>query len=229
MLQNSVTTNPMDLSAIIEKCRPARVLAVSKLQPEEKIRDLYSKGQRLFGENYVQEALEKVDHLKDLAEIEWHLIGHLQKNKAKLVIGKFALIHSVDSLSLAETLSHQCLSKKVTQNILVQVNLAQEETKGGFTAEELTSTWPKLTALPQLKIMGLMTMPPLTETGEEIRPYFKELKNLLTQLRLKTDLNAHPLTELSMGTSHDYEVAIHEGATIVRLGTILFGERQTNR
>ncbi|MEK2644101.1 YggS family pyridoxal phosphate-dependent enzyme [Bdellovibrio sp. BCCA] len=215
----------MNLKTLTQECTPAKILAVSKLQPESKIRSLYHEGQRLFGENYVQEALEKMDHLQDLPDIQWHLIGSLQKNKAKLVVGKFALIHSVDSLALAETLSRQCENKNVTQNILIQVNLAKEETKGGFDKESLLKSWQTLAELPHLNIMGLMTMPPLTETGVEVRLYFRELRQLLMELRSETNLKRHPLTELSMGTSHDFKVAVEEGATIVRLGTILFGER----
>ncbi len=117
---------------------PAKIfLAVSKLQSEEKIRELYHQGQRLFAENYVQEALEKIEHLRDLSDIEWHFIGHLQKNKAKNVVGLFHLIHSVDSLALAQVLSEQSAKKNITQNILIQVNLAQEETKSGFNKATL--------------------------------------------------------------------------------------------
>lgn len=219
----------MDFHAMVNNCAPARILAVSKLQPEQKIRDLYSQGQRHFGENYVQEALEKVEHLKDLSDLHWHFIGHLQKNKAKYVVGKFSLIHSVDSLELAQALSRQCQTKNLEQNILLQVNLAHEETKGGFDRPALLEKWSALTQLPGIHICGLMTMPPLTETGEEVRPYFKELRELLEQLRSGVNLGTHPLTELSMGTSHDYKVAVEEGATIVRLGTILFGERPVKR
>lgn len=219
----------MDLKALAQECAPAQILAVSKLQPESKIRALYEEGQRRFGENYVQEALEKINHLQDLPDIQWHLIGNLQKNKAKHVVGKFTLIHSVDSLELAETLSKQCENQKVTQNILIQVNLAKEETKSGFDKQRLLLGWKHLTHLPRLHILGLMTMPPLTETGEEVRLYFRELRQLIEELRSETDLSHHPLTELSMGTSHDFKVAIEEGATIVRLGTILFGERPVKR
>lgn len=200
-----------------------RVLAVSKLQPIEKIRELYATGQRCFAENYVQEALAKQEDLKDL-EIEWHLIGHLQKNKVKYVVGKFALIHSVDSLELARAISQRAENMKLTQKILLQVNLAGEATKGGFDREILLRQWPELRGLPALEIAGLMTMPPLTENPEEVRSYFRELRELLTELQ-KYGAGGHPLRELSMGTSHDYPVAIEEGATIVRLGTILFGER----
>lgn len=202
-----------------------KVLAVSKLQPTDKIRNLYNQGHRAFGENYVQEALDKQEQLKDLFDIQWHLIGHLQKNKAKYVVGKFALIHSVDSLELAQVLSRQCESKKVEQNILIQVNLAQEESKSGFDKDTVIAQWEELCKLPHLHIQGLMTMPPLTETGEEVRPYFKELKNLQQELLKKTNFGVHPMNVLSMGTSQDYKVALQEGATLVRLGTILFGSR----
>ncbi|XGC81270.1 YggS family pyridoxal phosphate-dependent enzyme [Bdellovibrio bacteriovorus] len=215
----------MSLADIQKQCAPAQVLAVSKLQPALKIRGLYQEGQRHFGENYVQEALDKMEGLSDLADINWHLIGHLQKNKAKYVAGKFHLIHSVDSLDLAKAISQQCQKKNVDQNILIQVNLAQEETKSGFDKEQLLKDWQELVLLPQIHIFGLMTMPPLTETGEEVRPYFRELSDLLGTLRAQTNQSIHPMTELSMGTSHDYQVAVAEGATIVRLGTILFGER----
>lgn len=215
----------MALKEITEKAKPAKILAVSKLQPAEKVRTLFAEGQRLFGENYVQEALEKQSVLSDLADIQWHLIGHLQKNKAKMVVGKFHLIHSVDSLELAQVISRQCEQKGVTQNILIQVNLAGEASKEGFSAKILESQWAELTKLPHLHIYGLMTMPPLTETGAEVRPYFAELRQLRDRLKATTDTAVHPLNELSMGTSHDYPVAVEEGATIVRLGTILFGER----
>ncbi|QDK36534.1 YggS family pyridoxal phosphate-dependent enzyme [Bdellovibrio sp. NC01] len=219
----------MSLQQVLSQLGKAKLLAVSKLQPMEKIRDLYGQGQRRFGENYVQEALDKQEALSDLPDIEWHLIGHLQKNKAKYVVGKFHLIHSVESLELAQVLSRQCDSKGVQQNILIQVNLAHEETKNGFDKNDVLAAWPELMKLPNLHIMGLMTMPPLTETGSEVRHYFAELRALRDELKRQTDTTVHPMTELSMGTSHDYQVAIEEGATIVRLGTILFGERPVRR
>lgn len=219
----------MSLQQVLSQLGKAKLLAVSKLQPVEKIRDLYGQGQRRFGENYVQEALDKQEALSDLPDIEWHLIGHLQKNKAKYVVGKFHLIHSVESLELAQVLSRQCDSKGVQQNILIQVNLAHEETKSGFDKNDVLAAWSELMKLPNLHIMGLMTMPPLTETGSEVRHYFAELRALRDELKRQTDTTVHPMTELSMGTSHDYQVAIEEGATIVRLGTILFGERPVRR
>lgn len=219
----------MSLKEVLAQVGKTKVLAVSKLQPPEKIRALYTEGQRLFGENYVQEALEKMEILADLPDIEWHLIGHLQRNKAKLIIGKFHLIHSVDTLELAEVLNKLALEKGIRQNVLIQVNLAMEETKSGFNKENFDIAWPKLVQLQGLKIMGLMTMPPLTEDGVEARPFFRELHELRARLRTTTDPYLHPLTELSMGTSGDYMAAVAEGATIVRLGTILFGEREAKR
>ncbi|MBK9324111.1 MAG: YggS family pyridoxal phosphate-dependent enzyme [Bdellovibrionaceae bacterium] len=200
-----------------------KILAVSKLQPIQKIRNLYEKGHRLFGENYVQEALLKQDLLKDL-EIDWHMIGTLQRNKVKLVVGKFQLIHSVDSYELAQAISNQAVKIKTLQKVLLQVNLAQEITKGGLSRERLLQQWADITSLSGIEITGLMTMPPLSDDPEEVRPYFNELSKLQTEL-IKQGPGRHPLRELSMGTSHDYHVAIEEGATIVRLGTILFGER----
>ncbi len=217
--------NLEQFNSLKEKCTPAEILAVSKLQPVEKIRALYSFGQRHFGENYVQEALSKQVDLADLTDIQWHLIGHLQKNKAKLVVGRFHLIHSVDSLELARILSHHCVIQQVEQKILLQVNLAGEDSKEGFDLKNLHQAWPELQQLPQISICGLMTMPPLTETPEEVRPYFRELRLLKDDLQRTQTQNLHPLSELSMGTSHDFEIAIKEGSSLVRLGTILFGER----
>jgi hypothetical protein len=201
-----------------------QILAVSKLQPFQKIKSLYEKGHRVFGENYVQEALFKQETLKNLDDIDWHLIGSLQKNKVKLVVGKFELIHSVDSLDLARAISNQAQKINTTQKILIQLNLAQEITKGGLSREALLQQWSEFTPLPGIEISGLMTMPPLTDDPEDVRIYFRELKGLQAEL-MKHSPGRHSLHELSMGTSHDYHVAIEEGATIVRLGTILFGER----
>jgi uncharacterized pyridoxal phosphate-containing UPF0001 family protein len=132
-------------------------------------------------------------------------------------------------MELAEVISRQCQNKNLTQSILIQVNLAHEESKTGFDRHSLELQWAALTQLPGLKINGLMTMPPLTETGEEVRPYFKELRELRQELQSKTDRNRHPMNELSMGTSADYLVAVQEGSSLVRLGTILFCERPVKR
>ncbi|MBC7371558.1 MAG: YggS family pyridoxal phosphate-dependent enzyme [Bdellovibrionaceae bacterium] len=224
----------MSYEAVIEDCNQQlktlgrtreslKILAVSKLQPLQKIKNLYEIGHRNFAENYVQEALLKQENLHDLS-LEWHFIGSLQKNKVKLVVGKFELIHSVDSVELARAISNQAQKINTTQKILLQVNLAHEITKGGFTSESLSAIWPEVCELSGISITGLMTMPPLTDDPEDVRSYFQELAKLQIDL-IKRGSGRHKMRELSMGTSHDYHVAIAEGATIVRLGTILFGER----
>jgi hypothetical protein len=215
----------MEAEKLRKELGTTKLIAVSKLQPVQKIRELYETGQRQFGENYIQEALLKFEELKDLNDIEWHLIGNLKKNKVKNIIGKFHLIQSVDSLELAQVLSKQCETKKIQQKILIQTNIAAEESKTGFSEASLKQAWPEITKLPNLQIMGLMTMPPLTENTEEARPHFRQLRELRDYLKTFTNISKHPMTELSMGTSHDYLIAIKEGSTMVRLGTILFGER----
>jgi pyridoxal phosphate enzyme (YggS family) len=202
-----------------------RILAVSKLQSVDKICDLYDQGQRAFAENYVQEALDKQQELQRKGvPIEWHFIGHLQTNKAKQVAGRFACIHSVDSLKIGQALAKFCTPDK-PQKVYLQVNLAGEQSKGGFAEAELAQALPTLCALPGLHVAGLMTMPPLSADPEQVRPYFKQLHQLLIQWQ-KPFPN---LQELSMGTSGDYAVAAQEGATWVRLGTVLFGARPSTQ
>lgn len=204
--------------------KTSRLIAVSKLQPVEKIRNLAAEGQKIFAESYVQEALPKITELKDL-HLEWHFIGHLQKNKAKLVVGAFDLIHSVDSLELAETINRLAGGKGLTQRILLQLNLAGEETKGGFSRSEFEKSIPALGNLKNLRIEGLMTMPPLFEDPQMARPFFRELKEIQIKTEKKYSQQLPDIQELSMGTSADFEIALEEGATLIRLGTILFGER----
>lgn len=191
------------------------LLAVSKLQPIEKIIKLHNEGQIHFGENYIQEALEKIDSLKSL-NIQWHLIGPIQKNKVKFLKNNFAYIHSVDSMELAELISKKALEINFKQKIFLQINISNEATKSGFDLADFELKWPALKQLQGLEIVGLMTMPPLENEPEKNRSYFKELFQLGRRLGLK---------EFSMGTSHDYEVALQEGATWIRIGTVLFGER----
>ncbi len=212
--------------SILEKTRNVQLLAVSKLQPVEKIQWLFEKGQLDFGENYVQEALKKIDHFKTIApQLRWHLIGHLQKNKVKSVVGVFDLIHSVDSVELAEKINSEMDKKNPgqKQKILLQINQGAEDSKTGFTEENLTQNWDKIKNLPNLEIHGLMSLPPLHDDPELTRPYFKRLKENLK--KLQNDRGQHPMNQLSMGTSQDFLIAIQEGATIVRVGTLLFGER----
>ncbi len=192
-----------------------KILAVSKLQPIDKIRKLNAEGQFDFGENYVQEALEKIEQLKHL-KIHWHLIGPIQSNKIKYLKDHFEYIHSVDSLKTAQMISNQAAKINYIQKIFIQVNISSETSKSGFSMDELQKNWDELSQIKNIKIVGLMTMPPLQNQPEQNRPIFKTLKKIADQLQL---------SELSMGTSHDYETALQEGATWVRLGTVLFGER----
>lgn len=197
------------------------LLAVSKLQPVEKIRDLASQGQKAFGENYIQEALEKIETLKDL-NLEWHLIGPIQKNKVKYLKNNFTYLHAVDSLELAELISKKASEINYVQKIFIQINLANELTKAGFNEESVKAHWNQLMQLSNIKIVGLMTMPPLQNHALDNQVYFQKLKALADQLQWASGQKI----ELSMGTSHDYEVALKEGATWIRIGTVLFGERQ---
>jgi pyridoxal phosphate enzyme (YggS family) len=214
-----------DIQKKIAHYPSARLLAVSKFQSEEKIRKLYELGQRSFGENYVQEFLKKRQNLSDLTEMDWHFIGHLQTNKAKDVVGFCELIHSVDSLKLLEKLNSVLENgMKAKQRILLQINLADEDSKSGFSEEDLRKMDSRYWNLPYIQICGLMTLPPLQNQPEENRPYFRRLKKLLDELNQSFSQDKR-LVELSMGTSHDFHIALEEGATLVRLGTVLFGER----
>lgn len=196
-----------------------KILAVSKLQPIEKIQELYSEGQRDFAENYVQEALEKIENLQNL-KINWHLIGPIQKNKVKYLKNNFAYIHSIDSLELASKISEAAAVQNHVQKCFIQINLSGEGSKSGFSAETFEQSWIELKKLTGLDIVGLMTMPPLENNPEKNRVFFKKLKYIGSKLGL---------TEFSMGTSHDYQIALQEGATWIRLGTMLFGERKQKR
>lgn len=210
----------------IRKISPtAKLLAVSKLQPDVKIREVFNFGQRLFGENYVQEFLKKKNDLADLS-IDWHFIGQLQTNKVKQIAGGCGLIHSIDSIKLLEKLSSALAAGEVKspQKILLQVNLSGEDSKAGFTENEILNLEDRLWNLPQVEVSGLMTLPPLQNEASENRIYFKKLRLLFEKLNQSLPSDKR-LIELSMGTSHDFHIALEEGASIVRVGTVLFGER----
>ena len=195
------------------------LLAVSKLQPTEKIRTLYDDGQRDFGENYIQEALKKIEELKEL-DIHWHLIGPIQKNKVKFLQKNFEYLHAVDSVELAKRISDAAMAIGHKQKVFFQINLADESTKSGFSEDDFLKNWPTIRELKGIEPVGLMTMPPLENIPEKNRVFFKKLKYIGSKLNLH---------EYSMGTSHDYQIALQEGATWIRLGTMLFGERQQKR
>lgn len=198
------------------------LIAVSKTKPVEMLQEVYEQNIRDFGENKVQEMCEKMELLPD--DIHWHMIGHLQTNKVKYIIGKTALIHSVDSLRLAEEIHKQAVKKNVIVPILVEVNIAGEESKFGIQKEDTIALVRKIAGLSNLKIQGLMTIAPYTENPEDNRLYFREIKQLSVDINMQNIDNVN-MDVLSMGMTGDYMVAIEEGATVVRVGTGIFGER----
>lgn len=200
-----------------------RLVAVSKTVPSERVREAIDAGVTILGENYVQEARDKIDAL-DSCPVSWHFIGHLQSNKAKIAVKLFDLIHSVDSLKLAAELDKQAKKLNKVQKILVQVNIAQEATKSGLPEQDTPQLIKEISRLENLAIKGLMTMPPYFNAPQRVRPFFKALRKLRDRIK-KLQLPAVSLDELSMGMTGDFEVAIEEGATLVRIGTAIFGER----
>jgi len=198
------------------------LIAVSKTKPVSMIKEAYGAGIRVFGENKVQELTEKYDQLP--SDIQWQMIGHLQRNKVKYIIDKAELIHSVDSLRLARTISEEAQKHQCTAHILLEVNVAEEESKFGMTVEEAPKLAEEIAALPNIQIEGLMTIAPFVENPEENRPVFQKLRKLSVDIRAK-NINNVTMAVLSMGMTNDYEIAIEEGATMVRVGTAIFGER----
>ncbi len=199
-----------------------RLVAVSKTKPAEMINQACQSGQQIFGESYVQDFLDKADAVT--AAVEWHFIGALQSNKVKYLRGKVKMIHSVDRLSLAKEIERQWTKIDRSVDVLLQVNISEEATKSGTSEDELAELVRAVAQLPHLKIRGLMTLPPYCDDPEAVRPYFRHLRELAERI----DLLAIPgveMKELSMGMSHDFEVAVEEGATLVRVGTAIFGER----
>ena len=194
-----------------------RLVAVSKTVPFEKVREGLEAGLTILGENYVQEAQSKIQTLGREAA-DWHFIGRLQTNKAKYAVKLFDLIHSVDSLKLARELDKRAGGLGRRQAVLVQVNISGEESKGGIEADAAADLVARVVDLHNLEVRGLMTMPPFFDQPERARPYFAALRELKERIGL-------PLAELSMGMSGDFEVAIEEGATLVRIGTAVFGPR----
>lgn len=200
-----------------------RLVAVSKLHPSALVAEAAAAGQTIFGENYVQELVDKAAQLT--CPVAWHMIGHLQSNKVKYLPGIVSMIHTVDRLSLAQEIDRQWRAKLAAScDILVQVNVSGEATKSGTTTSEALELVRAIALLPNVRIRGLMTMPPFFDDPEAARPYFRELRLLANQIR-NTEILGVEMTELSMGMSGDFEVAIEEGATLVRVGTAIFGER----
>jgi pyridoxal phosphate enzyme (YggS family) len=201
-----------------------RLVAVSKTIPAETVKEAVEAGVTILGENYVQEARDKFNTLVHYP-VSWHFIGHLQTNKAKYAVRLFDLIHSVDSLKLARELNKQAAKVDKIQQILVQVNISGEETKTGIRADAAIELISAISQLENLSIKGLMTMPPYFYQPEKVRPFFAALRQLRDQIKEKS-IAAVSMEELSMGMTGDFEVAIEEGATLVRIGTAIFGERK---
>ena len=203
------------------------LIAVSKTKPVETLQEAYDLGVRVFGENKVQELTEKYEVMPK--DMKWHMIGHLQRNKVKYIVDKVTLIHSVDSLRLAETISREAEKKGVTVPILIEVNIAGEETKFGLSSkEEVISLTEQIAALPNLSVKGLMTVAPPVKDPEENRPFFREIRQLSVDITNKNIDNVS-MEILSMGMTNDYTVAIEEGATMVRVGTGIFGARDYSK
>lgn len=202
------------------------LITVSKTKPVALLQEAYHAGSRDFGENKVQEMLDKIPQLPD--DVRWHMIGHLQRNKVKYIVDKVFLIHSVDSLRLAEEISKEAVKKQVEVNILVEVNVALEESKFGTTTEEAMTLVTEISKLPGIRVNGLMTIAPFVEEEEENRLIFRKLKQLSVDIA-KKNIDNVSMNVLSMGMTGDYKVAVEEGATYVRVGTGIFGERDYSK
>lgn len=201
-----------------------QLVVVSKTMPKEKVLEAIDAGATVFGENYVQEAREKFNALY-ACPVSWHFIGHLQTNKAKYVVKMFDLVHSVDSLKLAQELNKQAQKMPKIQDVLVQVNIGEETSKSGVHTDELINLVRQMSQLDNLSVRGLMTMPPYFNAPERVRPFFRQLRELRDAIQAQ-NIPRVSMNELSMGMTGDFEVAIEEGATLVRIGTAIFGERQ---
>lgn len=202
------------------------LIAVSKTKPIQMLQEAYDFGVCVFGENKVQEIVDKYEALPK--DISWHMIGHLQRNKVKYIIDKVDMIHSVDSLRLAETIEKEAAKKDLIIKILIEVNVAKEESKFGVMPEKVEELVSQISQLPHIRICGLMTIAPFVENPEENRIYFNRLRNIAVDIERKKSDNVI-MSILSMGMTNDYEVAIEEGSTMVRVGTGLFGARNYNQ
>ena len=214
---------------IDEACRMAgrdpkevTLIAVSKTKPVSMLKEAYDAGARCFGENKVQEIMDKHPQLPE--DIQWHMIGHLQRNKVKYIVEKVSMIHSVDSLRLAQTIEQEAAKHNVCVPVLLEVNVAQEESKFGLKMEEVLPLIETIADFPHIKVQGLMTIAPYVENAEDNRDFFRQLKKLSVDIEAK-NINNVSMSVLSMGMTGDYQVAVQEGATMVRVGTGIFGER----
>ena len=214
---------------IDEACRMAgrdpkevTLIAVSKTKPVSMLKEAYDAGARCFGENKVQEIMDKHPQLPE--DIQWHMIGHLQRNKVKYIVDKVSMIHSVDSLRLAQTIEQEAAKHNVCVPVLLEVNVAQEESKFGLKMDKVLPLIETIADFPHIEVQGLMTIAPYVENAEDNRDFFRQLKKLSVDIEAK-NINNVSMSVLSMGMTGDYQVAVQEGATMVRVGTGIFGER----
>ncbi len=227
---DAIATNIKQIRTRIEKAcqrtdrdpNTVKLIAVSKIKPAEDIEQAYQAGQLMFGESYVQEFRDKSPLVKE--PVEWHFIGGLQSNKVKYLRNKVAMIHSVDRLSLAQEIDRQWDKTDSPIDILLQVNVGDEASKSGCHTDDLEQLTRQVAALPNLRICGLMCLPPHCENAKQVRPFFRTLRELSATIAT-LQLPGVQMNELSMGMSGDFEVAVEEGATLVRVGTAIFGER----
>ena len=201
------------------------IIAVSKTKPLSDVEELLAHGITEFGENKVQEMVDKYEHVSK--PVNWHLIGHLQTNKVKYIVDKACLIHSVDSVHLAKEIEKEAAKKDVIVNVLLEVNIAQEETKFGIREDEVYSLIDAIKDMPHIRVKGLMTIAPFVENPEENRGYFRKMHQLSLDIKSKCIDNID-MSVLSMGMTNDYEIAVEEGATMIRVGTAIFGARNYN-
>ncbi|MCR5726102.1 MAG: YggS family pyridoxal phosphate-dependent enzyme [Lachnospiraceae bacterium] len=203
-----------------------KLISVSKTNPVEVLEAAYRCGVRVFGENRVQELVEKMDYFesKGIKDIEWHLIGHLQTNKVKYIAGRVAMIHSVDTEKLAKVISDESAKKGVVTDILIELNIGDEDSKFGLESDDLANFVKNIAILPNIRVKGLMCVAPITDDPEKNRKFFNKMYKLSVDIRDKNIDNVN-MCELSMGMTGDYTVAIEEGATFVRVGTGIFGKR----
>ena len=204
------------------KREEVKLIAVSKTHPVEAVKEAMRCGIRSFGENKVQELKDKMEKIDD--SLDWHLIGHLQTNKVKYVVGKVSLIHSLENIRLAEALDKEATKLGITVDVLAEINVAKEDTKFGVNPEDAENFIREVSKFPNINIKGLMTVAPYTDISEENRKYFRQLKKIMVDLNSKNIHNVS-MNVLSMGMTGDYETAIEEGATLVRVGTGIFGHR----
>ena len=228
MISDNLESVRRNITAVEHRCgrnpEEIRLVAVSKTFPVLDMKEAMTSGQFLFGENYIQEAEEKYNELDD--QVQLHFIGHLQSNKAHIAARIFRMIETVDRIKLALMLNRNLIQSGRTMDILIQVNIGRDEKKSGIGPQDTEDLLKQIAPLSNLRSLGLMTMPPFSEDPEKSRPYFRELYQLAKDLQSKKLFYDNNCVELSMGMSHDYPVAIEEGATLIRVGTAIFGHRQ---